>query len=271
MITIKKIEGSEVLDSRGNPTVQVKVTLSNSLSSFATVPSGASTGKREAIELRDGGNRYLGKGVLKACENINSKISNKLVGISPFNQKIVDKIMKDLDGTENYKNLGANSVLGVSIAVARVSALSLNIPLYRYLGGVNAQTIPTPMINIINGGEHANNSVDFQEYMIIPKGFKNFSESLRASVEIYHNLKKIINNLGESTAVGDEGGFAPNLKNNEEPLTLIVEAIKNAGYEAGKNIFLALDVAASEFIQDDDKYFLKSENKILSSDEMIYY
>lgn len=271
MITIANIEGSEVLDSRGNPTVQAKVTLSNGISSFATVPSGASRGKREAIELRDGGDRYLGKGVLKACENINSKISEKLIGISPFHQNKIDKIMKDLDRSNNYNNLGANAVLGVSIAVARVSARSLNIPLYRYLGGINAQTIPTPMINIINGGEHANNSVDFQEYMIIPKGFNSFSEGLRASTEIYHHLKKIIDKLGESTSVGDEGGFAPNLKNNEEPLSIIIQAIKNAGYEAGKNIFLALDVAASEFINNDGKYFLKSEDRILSSDELIEY
>ena len=271
MITIKKIEGIEILDSRGNPTIQVTVTLTNGVLSLAMVPSGASRGKREAIELRDGGDRFLGKGVLKACENINSKISNKLIGISPFNQKNIDKIMKDLDGTKNYSNLGANAVLGVSIAIARVAATSLNIPLFKYLGGINAQTIPTPMINIINGGEHANNSVDFQEYMIIPKGFKNFSESLRASTEIYHHLKKIINNLGETTAVGDEGGFAPNLKNNEEPLSLIIQAIQNAGYKAGKNIFLALDVAASEFIQDDGRYFLKSENRILSNDELIKY
>ena len=271
MITIDKIEGDEVLDSRGNPTVQATVTLNNGISSSAIVPSGASRGKREAFELRDGGDRYLGKGVLKACDNISNKIYYKLQGVSPFNQGLIDKMIKELDGTENYSNFGANAVLAVSMAVARVSALSLNIPLYRYLGGINAKTIPTPMINIINGGEHANNSVDFQEYMIIPKGFKNFSEGLRASSEIYHHLKKIINDIGESTSVGDEGGFSPNLKNNEEPLKLIVKAIKNANYDIGKNIFLALDVAASEFTQDDGNYFLKSENRTLSSKELIEY
>jgi enolase len=271
MIFIDDVRADEVMDSRGNPTVQATVSLSDGTVASAIVPSGASTGKREALELRDGGDRYMGKGVLQACANVNEKISDALVGISPFNQAEVDLIMKTLDGTENYSELGANAVLGVSMAIARASAKSLGMPLYRYLGGVNAVTLPVPMINIINGGEHANNSVDFQEYMIIPKGFNTFSEGLQAAAEIYQNLKKVVDSMGESTAVGDEGGFAPNLKSNEEPLEVIVKAIEMAGYEVGTQIALALDVAASELINDDGKYVLKSENRELTSAEMVAY
>jgi len=271
MIFIDDVRANEVMDSRGNPTVQATVSLSDGTVASAIVPSGASTGKREALELRDGGDRYMGKGVLDACENVNDKISDVLVGLSPFNQAEVDLVMKTLDGTENYSELGANAVLGVSMAVARASAKSLNMPLYRYLGGANAVTIPVPMINIINGGEHANNSVDFQEYMIIPKGFNTFSEGLRAAAEIYQNLKKVVDEMGESTAVGDEGGFAPNLKSNEEPLEIIVKAIEMAGYEVGRQIALALDVAASELINDDGLYVLKSENRELTSAELVAY
>ena len=271
MIFIDDVRANEVMDSRGNPTVQATVSLSDGTVASAIVPSGASTGKREALELRDGGDRYMGKGVLNACENVNNKISDVLVGLSPFNQAEVDLVMKTLDGTENYSELGANAVLGVSMAVARASAKSLNMPLYRYLGGANAVTIPVPMINIINGGEHANNSVDFQEYMIIPKGFNTFSEGLRAAAEIYQNLKKVVDEMGESTAVGDEGGFAPNLKSNEEPLEAIVKAIEMAGYEVGRQIALALDVAASELINDDGLYVLKSENRELTSAELVAY
>ncbi len=271
MIFIDDIRANEVMDSRGNPTVQATVSLSDGTVASAIVPSGASTGKREALELRDGGSRYMGKGVLQACENVNEKISDALVGISPFNQAEVDLIMKTLDGTENYAELGANAILGVSMAVARASAKSLNMPLYRYLGGANAVTLPIPMINIINGGEHANNSVDFQEYMIIPKGFNTFSEGLQAAAEIYQNLKKVVDSMGESTAVGDEGGFAPNLKSNEEPLEVIVKAIEMAGYEVGTQIALALDVAASELINEDGLYVLKSENRELTSAELVAY
>jgi enolase len=213
----------------------------------------------------------MGKGVLEACRNVNEKISDVLIGMSPFNQAAIDTVMKELDGTENYTNLGANAVLGVSMAVARASAQSLNLPLYRYLGGANGVTLPVPMFNIINGGEHANNSVDFQEYMVMPIGFKSFSEGLQAVAETYHNLKKIIDGMGESTAVGDEGGFAPNLKSNEEPIQIIMEAIKSAGYRAGDEIAIALDVAASELVNDDGNYLLKSENRELTSRELVAY
>jgi len=271
MIFIDDIRANEVMDSRGNPTVQATVSLSDGTVASAIVPSGASTGKREALELRDGGDRYMGKGVLQACENVNEKISDALVGISPFNQAEVDLTMKTIDGTENYAELGANAVLGVSMAIARAAAKSLNMPLYRYLGGANGVTLPVPMFNIINGGEHANNSVDFQEYMIIPKGFNTFSEGLQAVSEIYQHLKKVIDGMGESTAVGDEGGFAPNLKSNEEPLQVIIQAIEKAGYTAGEQIVLALDVAASELTNDEGLYVLKSENRELTSAEMVAY
>ncbi|QOR61817.1 phosphopyruvate hydratase [Sulfurovum sp. ST-21] len=271
MIFIDDVVATEVMDSRGNPTVRATVSLSDGTVASAIVPSGASTGKREALELRDGGERYMGKGVLQACENVNGAINDALVGLSPFNQAEIDLTMKEVDGTHNYGNLGANAVLGVSMAVARAAAQSLKMPLYRYLGGANAVVMPVPMLNIINGGEHANNSVDFQEYMVMPVGFDRFSEGLRASAEVYHHLKKIIDSMGESTAVGDEGGFAPNLKSNEEPIQVIMEAIKKAGYEPGKEIAIALDVAASELINEEGKYVLKSENRELTSSELTAY
>lgn len=271
MIYIDDIFADEVLDSRGNPTVRATVILSDGTSSNAIVPSGASTGKREALELRDKDERFMGKGVLQACENVNTQISDELIGMSPFDQGAIDFAMKMLDGTENYSNLGANAVLGVSMAIARAAAKSLDVPLYRYLGGANAMTMPVPMLNIINGGEHANNSVDFQEYMIMPLGFENFKEGLQASAEVYHHLKKIINDMGESTAVGDEGGFAPNLKSNEEPIQVIIQAIQEAGYKPGEEICIALDVAASELVNDEGKYVLKSENRELSSEELSEY
>ncbi len=271
MVYIDNVYADEVMDSRGNPTVRATVILSDGSKGSAIVPSGASTGKREALELRDGDERYMGKGVLKAVENVNNLISNELVGLSPFNQAEVDATMKDIDGTDNYANLGANAVLGVSMATARAAATSLKIPLYRYLGGANAMTMPVPMLNIINGGEHANNSVDFQEYMIMPVGFENFNEALRASAEVYHHLKKIIDGMGESTAVGDEGGFAPNLKSNEEPIQVIMEAIEKAGYKAGEQICIAMDVAASELVNDKGLYVLKSENRELTSAELVEY
>ena len=273
MVFIEDIVADEVLDSRGNPTVRATVRLSDGSEGNAIVPSGASTGKREALELRDKDpKRFGGKGVLKAVENVNNSIAEALVGVSPFNQADVDLIMKELDGTDNYSNLGANAVLGVSMAVARAAAASLKMPLYRYLGGANAVVMPVPMLNIINGGEHANNSVDFQEYMIMPVGFDRFSEGLRASAEVYHKLKKIIDDMGESTAVGDEGGFAPNLKSNEEPIEVIMQAIEAAGYKPGEDIAIALDVASSELVNEDSKkYVLKSEDRELSSSQMIDY
>ncbi|MCD8543295.1 MAG: phosphopyruvate hydratase [Sulfurospirillum cavolei] len=270
MIYIEDIAADEVLDSRGNPTVRATVTLSDGTCASAIVPSGASTGKREALELRDGDNRYMGKGVLKACENVNGEISDELIGLSPFNQAVIDQAMKTLDGTDNYGRLGANAVLGVSMAVARAAALSLDIPLYRYLGGSNAMTLPTPMFNIINGGSHANNSVDFQEYMIMPLNFESFTEALRAATEVYHHLKKLIAAMGESTALGDEGGFAPNLKDNEEPIKVIMEAIEKAGYKPGIDIAIALDVASSELVCEGG-YRLESEKRTLSSAEMVTY
>lgn len=271
MVYIDNIYADEVLDSRGNPTVRATVVLNDGTKASAIVPSGASTGKREALELRDGDDRFLGKGVLKAVENVNTKIADELIGLSPFNQAEIDAIMSEIDGTNNYSNLGANAILGVSMAVARAAAASLNVPLYRYLGGANAMTMPVPMFNIINGGEHANNSVDFQEYMIMPTGFENFNDGLRAVAEIYQHLKKIIDGMGESTAVGDEGGFAPNLKSNEEPIQVIMKAIEKAGYKAGEQISIALDVAASELINEAGKYVLKSENRELSSAELVAY
>jgi len=268
---IDNVSAIEVMDSRGNPTVKATVALSDGTVASAIVPSGASTGKREALELRDGGDRYMGKGVLQAVENVNSVISDALIGMSPFNQAVVDATMKEIDGTENYGKLGANAVLGVSMAVARAAAQSLGVPLYRYLGGANAMVMPTPMLNIINGGSHADNSVDFQEYMIMPVGFEDFAEGLRASAEVYHNLKAILAAKGHSTSLGDEGGFAPNLSSNEEPIQVIMEAIEKAGYKAGDDIAIALDVAASEIVAEDGGYRLESENRTVSSAELVDY
>ena len=271
MIFIEDVVADAVMDSRGNPTLRATVSLSDGTKASAIVPSGASTGKREALELRDGEERYMGKGVLKAVENVNTTLSEAIIGMSPYNQADIDWTMKDVDGTQNYGQLGANSVLGVSMAVARAAAESLKMPLYRYLGGANAVVMPVPMLNIINGGEHANNSVDFQEYMVMPVGFERFSEGLWACSEVYHHLKSIINDMGESTAVGDEGGFAPNLKSNEEPIEVIIKAIEKAGYKPGEQIAIALDVAASELINSNGKYELKSESRELNSSELIAY
>jgi len=270
MIFIDEVSAIEVMDSRGNPTVKATVQLSDGTRESAIVPSGASTGKREALELRDCDARYMGKGVLKAVEHVNTDIADAIMGLSPYNQAMVDAVMKELDGTENYSNLGANAVLGVSMAVARAAAKSLNIPLYRYLGGANAMVIPVPMLNIINGGSHADNSVDFQEYMIMPIGFSDFSEGLRASSEVYHNLKKILKDRGANTALGDEGGFAPDLSSNEEPIQVIMEAIAAAGYKAGEQIAIALDVAASELVTEGG-YRLDSENRTVTSEELVGY
>ena len=266
MVFIEDVTAIEVLDSRGNPTVKATVALSDGTVASAIVPSGASTGKREALELRDKDERYCGKGVLKAVENVNSQIAEAVIGLDAFDQKALDDEMRELDGTDNYSNLGANAVLGVSMAVARAAAKSLDVPLYRYLGGANASVLPVPMFNIINGGAHANNSVDFQEFMIMPFGFDKFSDALRAASEIYHTLKGLLNAAGHSTAVGDEGGFAPSLNDNEEPIKLIMQAIEKAGYKAGEQIKLALDVAASE-LYENGKY--KLEGKEFSSEELI--
>ncbi len=272
MLTIKDIHALEVMDSRGNPTIQASVILSDNTKASAIVPSGASTGKREALELRDNDKtRFLGKGVLRACENVNSVIKHHLIGLEAINQAFVDERLRALDGTPNYANLGANAVLGVSMALARASAKALNLPLYRYLGGANALTLPVPMLNIINGGTHANNSIDFQEYMIMPLGFESFKEALRASTEVYHTLKKLLEGKNQLTSVGDEGGFAPNFNNNVEPLEVISQAIEKAGYKLGEEIALALDVASSELVDENFNYHLKGENKILDSHELVAY
>ncbi|GAA9093531.1 phosphopyruvate hydratase [Helicobacter pylori] len=272
MLTIKDIHALEVMDSRGNPTIQASVILSDNTKASAIVPSGASTGKREALELRDNDKtRFLGKGVLRACENVNSTIKHHLIGLEAINQAFVDERLRALDGTPNYANLGANAVLGVSMALARASAKTLNLPLYRYLGGANALTLPVPMLNIINGGTHANNSIDFQEYMIMPLGFESFKEALRASTEVYHTLKKLLDGKNQLTSVGDEGGFAPNFNNNVEPLEIISQAIEKAGYKLGEEIALALDVASSELVDENFNYHLKGENKILDSHELVAY
>ncbi|GAA9851039.1 phosphopyruvate hydratase [Helicobacter pylori] len=272
MLTIKDIHALEVMDSRGNPTIQASVILSDNTKASAIVPSGASTGKREALELRDNDKtRFLGKGVLRACENVNSVIKHHLIGLEAINQASVDERLRALDGTPNYANLGANAVLGVSMALARASAKALNLSLYRYLGGANALTLPVPMLNIINGGTHANNSIDFQEYMIMPLGFESFKEALRASAEVYHTLKKLLDGKNQLTSVGDEGGFAPNFNNNVEPLEVISQAIEKAGYKLGEEIALALDVASSELVDENFNYHLKGENKILDSHELVAY
>ncbi|GHP58783.1 phosphopyruvate hydratase [Helicobacter pylori] len=272
MLTIKDIHALEVMDSRGNPTIQASVILSDNTKASTIVPSGASTGKREALELRDNDKtRFLGKGVLRACENVNSVIKHHLIGLEAINQAFVDERLRALDGTPNYANLGANAVLGVSMALARASAKALNLPLYRYLGGANALTLPVPMFNIINGGTHANNSIDFQEYMIMPLGFESFKEALRASAEVYHTLKKLLDGKNQLTSVGDEGGFAPNFNNNVEPLEVISQAIEKAGYKLGEEIALALDVASSELVDENFNYHLKGENKILDSHELVAY
>lgn len=268
MSDILYIIGREILDSRGNPTVEAEVHLDSEIMAIAAVPSGASTGEREAIELRDGDKkRYGGKGVLKAVSNIDN-MSDELWGTDSLLQGQIDKIMIDMDGTPNKAKLGANAILAVSMAVARASALELNIPLYRYLGGVNAKTLPVPMSNILNGGAHADNNVDIQEFMIMPLGAKSFKQALQMNAEVFHSLKAILKKRGLVTSVGDEGGFAPNLASNEEAFIVIVEAIKTAGYIPGKDIYLAIDAAASSFYKD-GKYLF--EGKKVSSDAMIKY
>jgi enolase len=258
MTTIDSVLAREILDSRGNPTVEVEVVLDGGSLGRAAVPSGASTGEREAVEIRDGDKkRYLGKGVLKAVSAVNDVIAGEVIGEDAFEQVLVDQLMIDLDGTPFKKKLGANAILAVSLAVAKAAAEASGQPLYRYVGGVNAKTLPVPFMNIINGGAHADNKVDFQEFMIVPHGFSTFAEALRAGVEVFHHLKAILKKKGYSTSVGDEGGFAPNVKSNEEGLETILEAVSAAGYKPGSQISLALDVAASEFHAGKDKYLLK--------------
>ncbi|HZL55888.1 MAG TPA: phosphopyruvate hydratase [Bryobacteraceae bacterium] len=272
MSTIIKVNGIEILDSRGNPTVEAEVFLSDGGVGRAAVPSGASTGEHEAMELRDGDKgRYLGKGTLKAVANINGPIAKGLIGHDATLQATVDKIIIDADGTANKSNLGANAMLAVSMAVARAAAVSQRAPLYRYLGGVGACTLPVPMMNILNGGAHADNSVDMQEFMIVPYGADKFSESLRMGVEVFHTLKTVLKKRGYSTAVGDEGGFAPNLKSNDEALEVVLEAITQAGYKPGEQIGIALDPAASEFYQDGMYVFKKSDKSRRTSDQMVQY
>ena len=277
-LAIEEIKALEVLDSRGNPTVQVEVITEEGTNGVAMVPSGASTGSFEAVELRDGDkSRYLGKGVLKAVENVNKIIAKELEGMNVFEQAEIDKKLIEIDGTENKGKLGANATLGVSLAVARTAANSLGMSLYKYIGGVNAKTLPVPMMNILNGGKHADNTVNIQEFMIMPVGAKSFSECLRMSAEIYHTLKKVLKAKGLATGVGDEGGFAPNLSSDEEALKLIVEAISKAGYKPGEDVVLALDVASTEMYDEAKKigkegcyYFWKTE-ELKTEDEMIEY
>src|SRR5271156_1992464 len=273
--SIEFIHGRQILDSRGNPTIEVDVLLEDGTMGRAAIPSGASTGEHEAVELRDDNKKvYLGKGVLKAVENVNAKIAPELIGLDPRDQEAIDHLMIELDGTPNKSKLGANATLGVSMAVAKAAAEFCQLPLFRYLGGPGAKTVPCPMMNILNGGKHADNNVDFQEFMIQPWGFETFSDGMRAGVEIYHALKKVLSKNKMSTAVGDEGGFAPNLKDNEDALKVIGEAVTAAGYEFGKQVFVALDPAASELWDNEKKgykFFKSNPGKIVKSEEMIDY
>lgn len=267
--TIIDVFAREILDSRGNPTVEVEVILGDCSMGRAAVPSGASTGAYEAVELRDGDkDRYLGKGVQQAVKNVNEDIAAEIVGLDATDQVEIDRVMIELDGTDNKGKLGANAILGVSLAVAKAAAAATNSYLFKYLGGVNAKTLPVPMMNILNGGEHADNNVDFQEFMIMPVGAMNFAEALRMCSEVYHNLKKVLQERDLNTAIGDEGGFAPDLGSNEEAIEVIMDAVKNAGYKPGDDIMLALDVAATE-IYKDGKYVLEGEGRELTSAEMI--
>ncbi|MFH1428492.1 MAG: phosphopyruvate hydratase [Candidatus Margulisiibacteriota bacterium] len=271
MTLIAAVHGREVLDSRGNPTVEVEVLLESGAVGRAIVPSGASTGAHEAVELRDGDkNRYLGKGVLQAVENVNTDIADAVIGLDAVCQKEIDQTMIELDGTPNKAKLGANAILGVSLACARAAASALGLSVYQYIGGVFASELPLPMMNILNGGEHADNNVDIQEFMIMPAGASSFAEALRMGAETFHSLKKVLSSKGLNTAVGDEGGFAPNLESNEEAIKVIIEAIEKAGYKPGQDIYIALDAAATE-MYDNGKYILKGEGKTLTSSEMIDY
>jgi enolase len=274
MSLIESIHARQILDSRGNPTVEVDVVTESCAFGRAAVPSGASTGTHEAVELRDGDKkRYVGKGVTKAVENVNSKIAEEIVGFSVYDQNLIDKIMLELDGTPNKGNLGANAILGTSLAIAKAAAMEAGIPLYRYIGGVNANTLPVPMMNILNGGSHADNKIDFQEFMVMPVKADTFSESLRMGTEIFHTLKKVLHDKHLSTNVGDEGGFAPNIASNEEAIEVVLVAIEKAGFKAGEDVFIAMDAATSEFYDagSNTYTFKKSSGKKISSDEMVDY
>ena len=270
MAAIATVVGREILDSRGNPTVEVDVVLENGSQGRAAVPSGASTGAHEAHELRDGGSRYGGKGVKKAVEGVNGEIRKALKGFDADDQRGLDQLLRDLDGTENKKRLGANALLGVSMAAAKAAALSHGEPLYRYVGGEGATLLPVPMMNIVNGGMHADNPIDFQEFMIVPVGAPSIADAVRMGAEVFHTLKKGLHDAGYGTAVGDEGGFAPNLESTRAGLDFVMKAIETAGYNPGKDVYLALDVAATEFFKD-GRYVLAGENRTLSSDEMTAY
>ncbi len=274
MTTIVDVWGREILDSRGNPTVEAEVTLECGIIGRAAVPSGASTGENEACELRDGDkSRYLGKGVQKAVDNINDKIADELIDWDSADQVAIDNFLCELDGTRTKSELGANAILAVSLACARAAAEAFELPLYRYVGGTNARTLPVPMMNILNGGSHADNNVDFQEFMVMPAGAPTFKEALRYGAEVFHSLKSVLKKKGYNTAVGDEGGFAPNLKSNEEAITVILEAIEKAGYKAGQDIFIALDPAASEMWDNDKKayHFFKSDKSYMAPEKMVDY
>lgn len=272
MSTIQSVHARQILDSRGNPTIEVDIRTENGYLGRAAVPSGASTGKHEAVELRDDDKSvYVGKGVLKAVENVNDIIFPELIGCSVFEQNLIDKIMLELDGTPNKGKLGANAILGVSLAAAKAAAQEANLPLYRYVGGTNANTLPVPMMNILNGGSHADNSIDFQEFMIMPAKADTFSQALRMGVEVFHTLKTVLKSKGYSTNVGDEGGFAPNIKSNEEAIEVVLQAIEKAGYKPGEEIFIAMDAAVSEFYENGLYHFKKSDGRKLSSDEMADY
>ena len=268
MSTIVDIHGRQILDSRGNPTVEVDVTLADGTQGRAAVPSGASTGAHEAWELRDAGEGWMGKGVSQAVTNINDKIADELIGMDAINQVAVDQAMLDLDGTPNKKNLGANAILGVSLATAHAAASFCELPLFRYLGGSNARLLPAPMMNILNGGEHADNSVDIQEFMVMPLGFDNFNDALRCGCEVFHHLKKVLSGKGLNTAVGDEGGFAPDLGANAEAFGVILTAVENAGYKPGEHVWIAMDAASSEFY-DSDKKVYKIDGKEIDSTGMV--
>lgn len=268
--TIIDVYAREVMDSRGNPTVEVDILLEDGSFGRASVPSGASTGAHEAVELRDGGDRYLGKGVQNAVDNVNEDIASEIIGMDALDQIAIDKAMIELDGTDNKGKLGANAILGVSLAVAKAAADATGLTLYNYLGGVNAKVLPVPMMNILNGGEHADNNVDIQEFMIMPVGANSFAEALRMCAEVYHNLKAVLNEKGLNTGIGDEGGFAPDLSSNEEAIAVIIEATEKAGYKPGDDILIALDVAATELYKD-GKYHLEGEGKVLTSEEMVSY
>jgi enolase len=270
MSEIVEVIGREVLDSRGNPTVEVEIVLDSGATGRAIVPSGASTGEHEAVELRDGGDRYKGKGVATAVGFVNGEIADTLEGFDALSQRVVDTLLRDLDGTDNKSRIGANAILGVSLAVAKAAADELDLPLYRYVGGANAHVLPIPMMNVINGGAHADNTIDMQEFMVMPLGAPSYSEGLRWGVETYHTLKALLHDRGLSTAVGDEGGFAPNLATNEEAITILVEAITTAGFRPGDDIAIAMDPAMSELYRD-GAYHLEGEGKVLKADELVTY